>query len=225
MSLSIQDIRSIAKYYPELRRDPRFKYALTIIRTVNSLQEFYDEIQKHTGRILHITINGWRKSSTLSTENVTPNEHVDVFLTIRNTDRISPYAFYNCLNLQKVVIKEPITDIGMSTFQQCKMLKEVVLPDTVTSIGIGAFLSCINLQRIYLGTSLRRIGIGAFSRCSNLKYIFLPDSITNIGVQAFLRSGLEEISIPNTLYYRFPANVIVTRRETNTNTREDTLRF
>lgn len=198
MSLSIDSIRCIARYYPEMRREPRCQRALTIVRIVPSLQDFYTVQGNCTGCILHITIDGELDTGQ---ESKTPNEHVDVFLTIRNTNVIPEDAFLQCSHLQKIVIEEPTTQIGMSAFQACKMLEEVVLPDTLTYIGIGAFQLCTRLQRIHFGTSLETIDIGAFLKCNRLETIHLPDSITKLGMQAFHKSGLTYISIPESLTY------------------------
>ncbi len=117
-----------------------------------------------------------------------------------------------------------VTEIGRKAFDSHKSLGSVTLPESVTVIGDRAFICCTNLQSIYLPQSLEEIGESAFYDCGELISISIPDGIIEIkdatfylckklknvnlgntveklGEQAFAYSGIEEIHLPESLYF------------------------
>lgn len=58
-------------------------------------------------------------------------------------------AFYECDNLQRLVLSSGITYIGEYAFAECYGLKSVVVPKSVSNFGEGAFAGCRNLENIY----------------------------------------------------------------------------
>jgi len=52
---------------------------------------------------------------------------------------VSPYAFYNCLNLNTVKFPDSMTTIGDSAFYNCNNLESVSIPSSITRIGVEAF--------------------------------------------------------------------------------------
>lgn len=94
-------------------------------------------------------------------------------------------AFYNCKNLESVVVPETINAIPEDTFGECRSLKSVTLPAELTEIGRFAFYSCEALKTVVLPKCLRSIGQGAFSDCESLNNVCFPDSLQTIGAGAF----------------------------------------
>ena len=50
-----------------------------------------------------------------------------------------------------------------------------------------------------LPLTLKRIEYRAFKNCNNLKAIELPDKLENIGVGAFYKSGLQSVTVPDSV--------------------------
>ena len=62
--------------------------------------------------------------------------------------RIGNWAFYNCHELQNLLIPEGVTEIGDAAFYGCVYLQDMVLPGTIETIGDNAFALCGKLQKI-----------------------------------------------------------------------------
>lgn len=111
--------------------------------------------------------------------------------------RIGDYAFFGT-DLEHIVIPDSVTEIGESAFMCCKNLKSVIILG-VTKIGKYAFSSCSNLSEVKLPTGLGKISEGMFSGCSALKSLEIPHGVIIIERRAFYESGIESISVPDTL--------------------------
>ena len=104
---------------------------------------------------------------------------------------IAVQAFYECYDLESVVIPDSVTEIGNEAFYSCIGLKEVVIPDAVTTIKSSAFWHCEGLVRVTLGENLQSIGDSAFAGCFRLVEIVNKSSIsltagsTNNGYAAY----------------------------------------
>lgn len=134
------------------------------------------------------------------------NEKILVSYNGKETDLVLPfyitqiyhYAFYNCRNLNNVVIGDLITNIDNRTFSICTTLTSLTIGNGVTSIAQGAFSSCVSLQNIMVsennkmyksidgnlyskdGTTLIQYAIGKTE--TSFKF---PDGVTTIGEYAF----------------------------------------
>lgn len=104
-------------------------------------------------------------------------------------ESIGPECFrYSGIRNIKLPKNDNFTVIYNKTFFECANLEEVVLPDSICQIGSGAFACCKSLRRINLdkikllcdkafeGTALekitltaRKIGSWVFAQCKNLK--------------------------------------------------------
>lgn len=100
-------------------------------------------------------------------------------------------------DVKKVVIGEGITGIAANTFSNLRNLTEVVLPESLTSIGRCVFMSCGALKTIDL-SHITTIGEYAFDGCHALTAANIA-SVTAIDSYAFRNSGLQSITIPETL--------------------------
>ncbi len=139
---------------------------------------------------------------------------------------ISPYAFYNQVDLQSLVIPASVTVIDQSAcegarnlarvffdskedgltrinsraFYGCKKLNMVDLPNTTMGIYKSAFQNCDALSDITLSTSLTYIDELAFADCKVLNNITLPDTELNINIGAFQNDvALTAITLPTSL--------------------------
>ncbi len=108
------------------------------------------------------------------------------------------YDYIDSVN--KVVIKEGVTDIGKYAFSGYIGLTEVEIPDSVTSIGNYAFQSCDNLSKVAMGDGVASIGAYAFSYCESLTSLTIGSSVTNINTGAFRNcTNLELVSFGNSV--------------------------
>ena len=98
-----------------------------------------------------------------------------------------------------VIIQEDWTEIPKRFFKGNKKITSVTIPKTIRKIGAEAFAECENLEKVILQEGLETIGEGAFSECERLRNINLPEGLKTINHYAFLSSGLNEITIPNSV--------------------------
>ena len=133
-------------------------------------------------------------------------------------ESIGPECFrYSGIRNIKLLKNDNFTVIYNKTFFECANLEEVVLPDSICQIGSGAFACCKSLKRINLdkikllgdkafeGTALekitltaRKIGSWVFAQCKNLKEADLS-SITDRQINSHLFfecTSLAKVSLP-----------------------------
>lgn len=132
-------------------------------------------------------------------------------------------AFYNCKQLEKVIVSEGITSIefrafdscenlttvqlpsslekiGENAFYDCKSLVNINLPDNLKEIFSRAFYGCESLEEINLPAGLEKLEKVAFQDCKKLKSIVIPDGITEIGYWTFWGcTSLEKVVLPDNL--------------------------
>ena len=94
--------------------------------------------------------------------------------------------------INKVVIKSGVTNVGTSAFVDCSKLSSVTLASSVTEIGSDAFNACGSLKNIVLPNALTTIGDRSF-QATNIKKITFPSTIQDIGMMAFLNAGLDTV--------------------------------
>ena len=88
--------------------------------------------------------------------------------------------------INKVVIEDGVTSIGMWAFGGCSGLTSVTIPNSVTSIGDCAFSDCSGLTSVTIPNSVTSIGEYAFRDCSGLTSVSMGNSVDCIEYDAFL---------------------------------------
>lgn len=110
---------------------------------------------------------------------------------------IDEYAFYNCDALIDVSIFESATSVGEYAFYSCDALASISIPDNVISAGDYAFAFCSNLVKVNIGKGLTEISNYMFAG-NSLTSVVIPDNITSINARAFYECYyLETITIGN----------------------------
>lgn len=72
-------------------------------------------------------------------------------------------------------------------FYQCNQLEHIVLPTSVTTIGESALRECKNLHTVEMADcKFTKIENNAFRHCGKIKSFTLPKSVTEIGIDAFV---------------------------------------
>lgn len=111
--------------------------------------------------------------------NMYHNTAIDLSEKIYNgIKHIGKKAFYNCRNLQEIILPDSLESIGESAFSGCTALRSIKIPPSLRTIDDGAFAGCTNLSEIVLPDSLKSIGMYAFSGCSSLQRVHLPYSVS-----------------------------------------------
>lgn len=117
-----------------------------------------------------------------------------------------------CDNVDIVNIKSGTTGIAACSFYECYNIQRVVIPDSVVNVGGGVFGSCKNLSDITFSLNMNKLSsydiyqsykyrmwtLGFFEGCSKLETIQIPDNITYIGERCFANcTSLKNIEIAN----------------------------
>ena len=128
-------------------------------------------------------------------------ELTDSTLTISGSgamDNSHPWSSYSS-QIARVSLPEGLTNICDDAFYDCPNLQSIVIPNTVTSIGREAFRACASLKLVTLGNAVETIGYSAFSYTS-ITSITLPSTLISLGEYAFSYcKQLTEITIPGNL--------------------------
>ena len=98
---------------------------------------------------------------------------------------IGNYAFYECDNLEKVVMTDAVVSIGKSAFQGCEKLADLTLSKGLEKIDRFTFKDCVALTTIALSENVKEIATGAFFGCSELTTLTLTANITAVDSYAF----------------------------------------
>jgi len=86
----------------------------------------------------------------------------------------------------KTLVLSNIKKFGRWTFYECKNLEEVIITQGIQEIGDWAFTLCDTIHRIELPHTIKKIGMNAFRYCENLEVIKLnSDEVVNLMVNAF----------------------------------------
>ena len=100
-------------------------------------------------------------------------------------------------NIQNVLVKSGVTNIGHRAFFGCGELISATLLGGVQTVGNSAFQDCKKLTSVGLPDGLKDIYSWAFYGCSSLKSVNIPKGVTNVAYEAFKGcSGLTSVTIP-----------------------------
>jgi len=106
-------------------------------------------------------------------------------------------AFYGCVSLKSLLLPENLTTFGNNAFYNCTALESIVIPGQVTVLPDNLFSDCTGLKEVTLSEGLLRIGSNAFKNCTSLTGITLPESLTTLGYSVFYGcSALTELRLP-----------------------------
>lgn len=115
-----------------------------------------------------------------------------------NLQILSTSLFYNCYNLEEVILPNTLKTLEYSIFSYNKKIKELKIPDSVTLINAPALQYMEGLEKLILSNGLDRVHPAAFMNISNLKEVVFTKSIKAIESGAFQCAGFEKLDLSNT---------------------------
>lgn len=101
--------------------------------------------------------------------------HVN-FKDLVSLEEIGEGAFYNCFNLEDVVLCDSVIAIDNFAFAKCASLAKLEMPSSIQKIGTNAFWGCRGLNEIRLNTGLIEIGDDAFQCCGDIDYVMVSST-------------------------------------------------
>ena len=117
-----------------------------------------------------------------------------------SVEKIAPYAFYRCKELENILLPDNLKEIGNSAFDRCTNLKEIIIPNSVEKIEQYAFNGCDKLEKAVLSENIKELKEYAFAKCYSLKEITIPEGVEIIHTGAFRDCrNLERIVIPDSV--------------------------
>lgn len=160
---------------------------------------FYGTPLQHLTFTENATID---KIEELAFANCSSLQDVDFSNTIALTN-IGNGVFYNCKQLNNIIIPNTVTTMGYAVLQDCSKLKSVVFSEAMTIINDHMCSGCTALENVQMPTEPVSINYAAFNGTSSLKNIDIPNTVKEIRGYAFQNSGLESIALPVTLDYLY----------------------
>ena len=183
--------------------------SLKIVGPINGDDVYY--LRKMLGGS-NFSASDWGKLTTLDLSEATISEGGEWYYEYGSKQCytsnyiIGEYMFYDCTNLENIILPENITSINNSAFASCDSLKSIKFTQNITFIGENAFAWCNGLISVTIPANVKSIGsmafyncvalndvtiysekIGerAFEVCSNLTSVTIGDEVTSIGERAF----------------------------------------
>ena len=91
--------------------------------------------------------------------------------------RIGNWAFYNCHQVENLIVPEGVTEIGTGAFYGCTYLENAILPASVQSIGDNGFALCSRLSRIHVRAAVPpQIEAKTFCDVNRSIPVYVPDA-------------------------------------------------
>lgn len=106
---------------------------------------------------------------------------------------IHEYAFFDCVNVDKIVFGKNVINIEEAAFYGCTDLKEVELNASLESIGSCAFAECGSLTEFVVEKNVKFIGSSAFTKCSSLEKVKFLSKDVEIGHKIFFKNSIVKI--------------------------------
>ena len=98
-----------------------------------------------------------------------------------NVTEIGVNCFYECANLQRILIPKKVTHISGYAFYGNNALTEVTFNADDLTMGDMVFSRCINLGTINWGSGIIKLGKATFSYCVKLTALNIPNNVLSLG--------------------------------------------
>ncbi len=129
-----------------------------------------------------IYITGGKSGVKLSGEVIIPSQ-IDGY-TVIGTGHAA-FSGELLKNVTSVTIPDTIKRIGdYNCFYDCKNLQEIILPEEMEYLGVGTFTGCTSLTSIVIPKGVTKLS-KTFRRCTSLETVTIPSSVTEIDAAVF----------------------------------------
>jgi hypothetical protein len=127
------------------------------------------------------------------------HEHMGVkYAIMNNAHVIKQEAFFNCSNLEQIILSDNLTTIEQDAFNLCTNLI-YRLPSSVGYLGKRAFANISAWNDLHLTSNLGFISTDCFMY-SNFNTVTVEEGVSFIG-NIFRRSYIRTLILPRTLKY------------------------
>ncbi|MCR4651048.1 MAG: leucine-rich repeat protein [Lachnospiraceae bacterium] len=123
-------------------------------------------------------------------------------LTIAGTVKIIPKQFAYNLNIEELVLRDGVTEIGTGAFMYCYYMKTMTLPQTLEIIGNEAFSNCRELTSLTIPGSVRKIGRNAFYNDYSITDVTFAEGVKEVSDYVFYNCyRIKRVTIPASMEY------------------------
>jgi|GEM_PF-3638661 len=121
------------------------------------------------------------------------------YTTPDTVETLGPFALFNAVNLETIIIGDNVTLIEDYAFRKCGNLTSITLPAGLTQLSQGLFTQCVNLSSVTIPSSVTNLPSYLFDGCTILSTVAIPGLVTTISSYCFVNSGLTSIHIPESV--------------------------
>ncbi|MBR2968139.1 MAG: leucine-rich repeat protein [Clostridia bacterium] len=193
--LSVNNVaiaHNLETYDLHLHSQVRYNITLGVPSTICNYMEEQDGTAKITGYTLPSYYN-----------NTFNNLQLDLSAGVSGkvVSCIGANAFADFTSLKSIILPSSLQTIEDSAFSGCTSLTTVIFDEDsqIEAIGAKAFYDCRSLTSIDIPNGITTINEETFYGCTALNNVNLPSGLTEILGSAFFATGIEEITIPNTV--------------------------
>lgn len=94
------------------------------------------------------------------------------------------HAFSGC-GIRELHFERGIKIFGTGTFYQCENIEHLVIPDNSFIDSIFTFSKCVNLKSVRFGNNVVLYGHSIFSSCERLEEVYFGDNVSIYGEENF----------------------------------------
>lgn len=94
------------------------------------------------------------------------------------------HAFSGC-GIRELHFERGIKIFGTGTFYQCENIEHLVIPDNSFIDSIFTFSKCVNLKSVRFGNNVVLYGHSIFSSCERLEAVYIGDNVSIYGEENF----------------------------------------
>ena len=128
----------------------------------------------------------------------------DGILFSKNGEKLVYYPYAK--NAAIYTIPSTVKSIETNAFNKTTKLQRVILPETITSIGVGAF-SYSSILDFYIPDSITTINVDTFKGCSKVQWIVIGAGVKSVGVDAFASTNTELVVYSKSDVVSRPSNI------------------
>lgn len=199
---NLQDLEGLLKYgrFQYVTRSDEWVY--TIYKGTTKGYEEYIILNEYIGDTMEIVmpdeIDGAR---VIGIEKI--SKEVKSITFSKYTAKIDDYVFYECKNLEEIILPDSVLTVGENSFAYCTNVKKIRLSSNLkivddfsmyNIVDSSAFNYCENLVELVIPQGCETVS--GFYGCTNLEQLKLPSSVKYVGEFGDCKK-LQDFDIPD----------------------------